>query len=161
MNATVKRFTWNELAQLCNQLAAKLRALPEDYDIIVGIARGGLFPALMLSNLLNVRDVQLISVRTTENDSVRSTRTPPQVTALPNNDSVAHRRCLLVDDVTNTGETLRLAVETLQGLGAASITTAAIAWDTVGPNGFGHVDACAAQVVATTAHAWIEVPWQV
>ncbi len=86
-------------------------------DIVVGIARGGMVPAMMVAHQLGV-PLELLQLNYRD-DNNKPRRPQPQLlkpTAL----KLEGKRVLLVDDVSVTGATLRVAKELLEG---AIITT--------------------------------------
>lgn len=76
-------------------------------DTIVGIARGGLTLSHFLASKLNVRDVQSINAISYHNN----VQTNLEITNIPNlKDKI---NILLVDDIADSGETLKQIIETL------------------------------------------------
>lgn len=151
----VRRYSWEEMEALCERAAAKIRDRGYGGDTIVAILRGGAFPGLLLSHLLRIRRFYAFSVVTTIDNAVRANRVPPQVdleVPLP----ISGRHVLLVDDVTNTGETLRAARAVLMKAQPASIIVVSIVWDTAGSNDH----ACEADLYVDKIDAWAQFPWE-
>lgn len=110
--------TWEKLTEDAIRLAEMMRG--GSFDIIVAVARGGLIVARLLSDLLGVRMVTALQVEYYEELSKRGGK--PVVISGPGLD-VKGRSLLVADDIADTGETLRTAVDYLKGVGCAGITT--------------------------------------
>ena len=98
----------------------------KDYhvDIIVGIARGGLIPAVRMSHimddiLMRVMDVKFYT------DIEKHTETP-EIT-VPLTEPVKGKNVLIVDDVADTGKTLKVVREDLVAKDAKEVRIAVIA----------------------------------
>lgn len=93
-------------------------------DIIVGIARGGLIPAVRMSHimdniLMRVMDVKFYT------DIERHTEMP-EIT-VPLTEPVQGKNVLIVDDVADTGKTLKVVKEDIIEKGARDVKIAVIA----------------------------------
>ncbi len=74
----------------------------ENFDTIIGVARGGLTLAHMLSEALDIRNVQSISTQLYDDTQKRETITITDTTLLKSSKNV-----LIVDDIADSGETLK------------------------------------------------------
>ena len=80
-----------------------LKKLPEnEFDTIIGVARGGLTLAHMLSEALDIRNVQSISTQLYDDTKKRECITITDTCSLEKSKNV-----LLVDDIADSGETLK------------------------------------------------------
>lgn len=139
------RIGWDSAIGYCGQLAGKMGFKP---DIIVGISRGGLVPARILSDMLDVKQVQVLGIRFYKRIGEREES--PELTQDITMD-IEGRKVLIVDDVADSGRSLAFAKEHLKG--AAEIRTAALhhkPHSIIRPDYF----------VETTS-AWIVYPWEV
>lgn len=104
-------------------LAHKIRASGFAPDLIVAIGRGGFVPGRLLADLLGLMDLAGIRIEHyhgARKGAVARMRQPLSL-------NIDGRRILLVDDVSDTGETFEVALEHLRENGAArQIFTAAI-----------------------------------
>jgi xanthine phosphoribosyltransferase len=94
--------TWEELEKDCRDLADMLQKQGPVHGI-VGIARGGLVPAAIITNALNIRNVKTVAI-TSYNGS-------QQVTAelLGSVDTIKDGEgWIFVDDLVDTGQTAKL-----------------------------------------------------
>ncbi len=110
-----REIDWQEFGELCKRLAVDVahRGLP---DAVVGIARGGTIVGTTLSFMLNL---EFFPIRLAKQGG--STR----VIVAPTKE-LADRSVLLVDDMSRTGDTFKIATYELQRVGAAAITTLAL-----------------------------------
>lgn len=86
------------------KVAAQVRKSGARYDCILGITKGGIVPARLLSRELNFDAVQLVPVR--DKTVVKS-----EMPVLG-----ASKRYLVIDDIYDTGDTYRKAAGALQGV---------------------------------------------
>lgn len=117
----VHQISWAEFHSLCERLAEKTNG--DALDLIIGVARGGLFPATLVAIMLRK---EFFPVRLTrrENDRVIHAR-PKWKTDIP--DDVKGKRVLVIDDIVDSGETLNIVAERVKEKGAVKVTTATLA----------------------------------
>jgi hypoxanthine phosphoribosyltransferase len=115
--------TWNQIYAMLLSQAEKIRQSSFKLDVIAGITRGGLAPARILADLLEITDVITVGVEFYV--SVAETRGEPVLTQRVSAD-VKDQKALLVDDVADTGKSLRLAREHLRQQGATEIRIATL-----------------------------------
>ena len=144
--------SWGRCYGLCRTLAARLRASGFRPEVIVAIGRGGWMPGRVLSDLLGVMDLTEFKVehyRGARREAAARVRYPLSA-------AVAGRRVLLVDDVSDTGDTYRVALDHLAERGPPlEVRTAALHHKTV--SSF-EPDLYAARVVRWR---WLIYPWAV
>lgn len=97
---------WGTFQEEIELLSHKIEG---DFDLIVGITRGGLIPARLLSSLLDVKKVFCLSV---EKDGEER----KVVTTIL--EDILNKKILLVEDILETGRTLRVAKAYLESKGA-------------------------------------------
>ncbi len=106
---------WPLFGELCRALALKV-AREYDPEIILGIAKAGVIPGVVIAAILQ-RDFASMVVTRKAEDAL-----PVLVTGPP--PSVKGRRVLIVDETCDTGHTLRLALNEVQGAMPAEVRTA-------------------------------------
>lgn len=126
--ATKKRFrcealSWGRVALDAKNLAGMIRQSGYAPDIVVAIGRGGLVPARILCDYLHIKDLTTIKV---EHWGIAATPDKRAVIRFPLCADIKDRRVLLVDDTTDTGDTLRVALEYLRGFDPGEIRSAVL-----------------------------------
>lgn len=140
--------SWNQIYILLLNLAEAIRNSEFKPDIIVGVSRGGWIPARILSDLLE--NPKLANVATEFYTGIGKTKREPTITqpiSLPVND----KKVLVVDDLADTGESLKLVNTHLTQLGASEVRIASIyykPWSVISPHYYGK-----------ETQDWIVFPW--
>lgn len=143
----VKEITWPGFAELAAALAEQLAGHAP--DIIVGIARAGLFPATAVACGLR-RELYPVRVTRRVNDLITYDH-PVWRVDVPA--EIADQRVAVVDEMADSGETLALVANRVAERGAAHVITASLvahSWANPMPD-----------VVALTTDAFVIFPWDV
>jgi uncharacterized protein len=111
----VLEIDWPLFGELCRALALKV-AREYDPEIVLGIAKAGVIPGVVIAAILQ-RDFASMVVTRRAEDAL-----PVLVTGPP--PSVKGRRVLIVDETCDTGHTLRLALNEVKGATPAEVRTA-------------------------------------
>ncbi len=98
--------TWHELENEIKVLRSKIKYSP---DIIVGVVRGGLIPARLLSSYLNVKEMYCLTVKKVSDQ--RKVKTVIE-------ENIDGKSVLLVEDMLETGKSLVVAKQYLESKGA-------------------------------------------
>jgi len=111
--------TWNQTYDALLSLANKIEKSEFVPDVIVGVSSGGLIPARVLFDLLNV-PVLACADADLDKRKGRARLTKPVSAA------VSDRKLLVVDEVADTGNSLKSVKDYLTKEGAREVKTAAI-----------------------------------
>lgn len=105
---TFKHIGWGAVEEMCSRLAAavKTAAGAARYDVLLAVTRGGMVPATILAQALEVRNVLTATVifYTDEGDKFYG-MSEPRFLAFPNPERLEGKRVLVVDDVWDSGRT--------------------------------------------------------
>lgn len=110
--------SWKTYHETAQKLAATVLDHTEPIDQIVAISRGGLTLGHLLTDLLRIP----ISIITIQSYTDIQTSGEAVLTAKLQN-SIKHKHILLVDDVSDSGKTMRRATKYVTRAGAKKITT--------------------------------------
>lgn len=99
--------SWNRVVELALKLAGKIREQDFKPDIIIAIGRGGYVPARLLADYLDLMDLTDIKI---EHYHAAEQVSSAMVKYGLNTD-VSHKNVLVVDDVSDSGDTFNVAVE--------------------------------------------------
>ncbi len=141
--------SWNQIYTMLLDLADKIRKSRFKPDMIVGVCRGGWLPARVLSDLLdnsnlaNVRAEFYVGVAETKREAILT-----QPVSVP----VKGKRVLIVDEVADTGKSLKLVKDHITQQGAAEAKTAAVyykPWSIIKPDYY-----------EKETSRWIVFPWE-
>lgn len=138
--------SWAEVEKAVAALANMVRR-EFNPDIIVGIARGGLIPAVRLSHLLEDRLMRVIHVKYYEDIDIRKEK--PEIWS---DVRKLEGRVLVVDDVADTGGTLGVVLDHIKQRTKGEVKVATIAWkprSSVKPDFY-----------VFEADKWIVFPWE-
>jgi hypoxanthine phosphoribosyltransferase len=112
-DAEHERLGWEEFGTGARELAAQIRAGGYDANVMLAIARGGLPVVGAVSYALGVKNCATINVEYYTGIDERLD-VPVILPPLLDVADLTDARLLVVDDVADTGETLRLVAETLR-----------------------------------------------
>ena len=141
--------TWDHIYEMLLSLAEKIQEDNFKPDVIVGVSRGGWPPARVMSDLLE--NPEIANVKAEFYLEVARTKEQPVITQ-PVSVSVRGKRVLVMDDVADTGKSLRLVQRHLKEKGATEVKIATIyykPWSVVIPDYY-----------ERATSSWIVFPWE-
>lgn len=140
---------WEDIVKKALTLCDKIKESNFSPDHIVLILRGGATPASILSDCLGIRNVLAVKAELYEEIG----KPGKEVNIIQPVPTKLHgKKVLVVDDVSDTGATLKAIVDHLRSIGASEVKVATIhykPWSEVAPDYF---------VEKTTK--WIIYPWE-
>lgn len=137
--------SWDDVMEMCRDLAVKVQQ-EFDPDMIVGIAKGGVIPAAILASILR-KDLYPIRISRRKRDIV--VKEKPEF-LVPLTEEVSGKNVLIVDEISVTGETLRMAKREAERKGARKVRTLAL---------YVHSDSYKPTYYALESDALIIQPW--
>jgi uncharacterized protein len=140
---------WDLFYELSKKTADKIISSKFKPDFMVGLARGGWVLSRVLCDFLGVKDLVSLKV---EHWGVTATPDGSAQIKYPFRIELRGRRVLIVDDITDTGESMRVAkeyVETMNPLVVKTATLRNIAGSKFRPDYFGD----------EISWRWVVFPW--
>ncbi len=122
-NLRCELLSWDDVWNLSMIVAKKIRESRYNPDTIIGVTRGGWVPAMNLSDLLMIKDLLTLKV---EHWGVTATPTGDAKLKFPLSVDLTGKKILLVDDLTDTGESIELSIEHIKRLNPERIKTATL-----------------------------------
>lgn len=144
--------TNEKIQEMCRHICNNLNMDDIKPDYIVGLTRGGLIPAVLMSHKLNIPLIPVSYSSPNGNGSTAKYRNEP---LQPITNDICHTTVLVVDDIADTGETLNDVCDYYVNLGY-TVVTATLYYRTTSkfhPTYVGYV---------IDAHSpWVVFPWEV
>ncbi len=140
---------WDELEDSVRDVARKVESSGFKPHVIVGVLRGGVVPARLLADELGVDDIGVVEIKLYTGVGIRK---PKPYVRQPLIIDVYDRNVLVVDDVSDTGLTLSLAIEFLKAYMPSSLKSATLyvkPWTRLYPDYYSRV-----------VEGWIVFPWE-
>jgi uncharacterized protein len=140
--------TWSQIFDMLFCQAQKIQNQSYRPDVVVGIARGGLISARILTDLLETPELEILQIEFYT--GINQTWLKPTIKQ-PLNHNFAGKKILIVDDIADSGKSLKLAQTHLQELCAKEIKTATLfkkPFSTITPDFY----------EKQTSH-WVVFPW--
>ena len=142
--------SWSTIQRLCQRLAMQVITSGYQPEVVVAIGRGGLVPARLVCDYLDIMALTSIKI---EHYLSGSSRQEQAVIRYPLCSDIMNQRILLIDDVNDSGDTLKIAIEHLQSFQPREIRTAVVHQKSVSDFA---VDYYAGKIVKWR---WLIYPW--
>jgi len=114
--------TWEQMGEVSFELSKQINDSGQEFDRLIALAKGGWTWARTTVDNLNIKN--LSSMRLRSYGGVNSNGKVEIIQPLP--DSINGERVLIFDDVADSGETLKLAREYMEIMGANDIKIATL-----------------------------------
>lgn len=141
--------SWSDIEELIDRLAERISSIYEP-NMLIGILRGGAIVASMLSDVLDMREVYTIGCRSYTGVGEREAVVIYQPLSL---NSLWDKSVLIIDDVVDTGETMKHIVQYVRGFNPKNIKTATL-----------HIKPHTSFIpdfYVENVNAWIVYPWSI
>jgi len=119
-------------------------------DVVVGVSRGGWLPARILSDLLE--NPNLANAKAESYTGIAQAKSEPSLTQCVSAD-VSGKSVLIVDEVADSGKSLRLVAEHVSALGAREVKTATLFLKVGCP--------FKPDYFAAETDSWVVFPWEI
>jgi len=115
--------TWKNIEDWVSEVIKKIELDKYNPEVIIGLARGGLVPARLISDRMQIKDLYAVKtehwgITATPDGQARITQTLPI--------NISGKRVLVVDDITDTGQSLSLAVDHVKNMGPSELKSATL-----------------------------------
>ncbi|MBN1431540.1 MAG: phosphoribosyltransferase [Methanomicrobiaceae archaeon] len=111
---------WEEAGNLSRILATKIRNSGYSPDIVIAIGRGGYVPARVVCDYMLHEKLTSIKI---EHWGIAAEKKDTTTVVYPLSIDIGGKSVLIIDDVADTGDTLRAAVDYISSLGPSEIKT--------------------------------------
>lgn len=142
--------SWTQIYDLLLNMAEKIKKNCFKFNIIVGVSRGGWIPARILSDLLD--NSNLANVKVEFYFGIGEIKKEPIITQSVSMD-LADKKVLIVDEIADTGKSLKLVKEHVIKKGAVEVKVATIYYK---PQCF-----CIPDYYVKKTSRWIIFPWEI
>ena len=116
----VLELTWEVFGELCRALALKVAQSGYAPEIVVGIAKAGVIPGAVVASMLGC---DFFSMKISRDSGTGKLLARPKIIQAAPREAIG-KRVLIVDEITTSGDTLRMATNALRQVGPAEIRTA-------------------------------------
>ena len=114
---------WEQFYDLAEETARKIIDSGYRPDLVVGLARGGWVLSRVICDFLGVKDLVSLKV---EHWGITATPDGKARLKFPFDIDLTNRRILVVDDITDTGQSMIVAIEYVESLNPAEVKTATL-----------------------------------
>lgn len=104
-----EKLTFEEVIDITKKLADKIKASSYQPDYLIGITTGGLFPLALLAKELDIKNVLSVLTESTGADEKKEVK----IVSYPNMD-LSNKKLLLIDEITESGNTLQKILQQLK-----------------------------------------------
>jgi hypoxanthine phosphoribosyltransferase len=111
---------WEKFYQLSRAVAKRIKKSGYKPNVIIGLARGGWIFSRILCDFLGVKDLFSLKV---EHWGLTASPDGEAKISYPLSIDLSNKTILIADDITDTGESLKKAVEHIRSLNPAEIKT--------------------------------------
>jgi len=140
--------TWDDITSAVSRVTDAITSSGYEVEVVVGILRGGVIPAVLVADRLGVKDIGVMDIKFYEAPGV--TGKEPylrQPLTLP----IRDKNVLIVDDISDTGLTLKVALDVVRHYAPRSVRTATLyvkPWTKLTPDYYAFV-----------TEDWVVFPW--
>ena len=141
--------TWRDVEELSYKIASDIEKDGRKVDVIVGILRGGIIPARIIADALGVDELEAMEIKFYKGVGVRGRR--PYIRRPPIGE-LHGKNVLVVDDISDTGLTLEVALGIIALYGPREVATATLyikPWTRFIPDYY-----------ARETDKWVVFPWE-
>jgi hypoxanthine phosphoribosyltransferase len=113
--------SWDYLHKTCKKVTKRMKQDNFKPDIIIALSRGGFVPARNICDMLIIKDLVSIKV---DHWGITASKDGKAKIRYPLDADLTGKKVLIVDDITDTGESMLVSEDFIKGLNPAEIKTA-------------------------------------
>jgi len=113
--------SWDYLHKACKRVVKKMKGDGFKPDIVIALSRGGFVPARNLCDMLIVKDLVSIKV---DHWGITANKDGKAKIRYPLDADLTGKKVLIVDDITDTGDSMIISADFIKGLNPTEIRTA-------------------------------------
>jgi hypoxanthine phosphoribosyltransferase len=114
--------SWEYLHNTCKKVVKRIKEDNFKPDVVVALSRGGFVPARNICDMLIIKDLVSIKV---DHWGITATKDGKARIRYPLNADLSGKKVLVVDDITDTGESMMISLDFIKSLNPDEIRTAA------------------------------------
>jgi len=115
--------SWEELHEDIKEIVKKIKIDNYQPDIVIALSRGGFVPARVICDLMIIKDMVSVKV---DHWGITAAKDGKAHLRYPISADLSRKKALIVDDITDTGESMKISKEFVKTLNPKEIRTAAI-----------------------------------
>ena len=146
-------YTWKDIEHMITTINNLMYADNWRPDYIVGLTRGGLVPATIMSNITGIK-MYALDVRFRDVDKDNDPESNKRMAA----DAYAGKNILVFDDINDSGRTFQWIKDDWKIDWGTNVRTAALVDN--GASKFGEVDYTALEINKAEKDVWVVFPWE-
>jgi hypoxanthine phosphoribosyltransferase len=116
------KYSYEEIENLCVKVSEEIKSTDYKVDCIIGVAVSGLFPAMIMARLLNVKNVISVSAVSYQGKEQKEMK----LLNAPDKESLKGKNILIVDDICDSGNTLIFLTKLLKDYQVKEIKSATV-----------------------------------
>jgi len=157
MERNLKELSFDDIKQSCKRLAQQIKEKGWKIDVIVPLLKGGMTPAVFIGKELDIDNYACLHTRTTLSNKANAECKEPISLGFTNVEEIKGKNVLVVDDIYDTGRSIKFANEVVKQNGAKNIYNALCI--TVNEE-TKSLDNMVCDLDYIKEHYWIVFPWE-
>jgi len=145
--------TWKDIEDKISIITSQIRSSGNKIDCIIAIGRGGMVPARLLADSMNIHTLYMYPVKLYEDNKMHKSEKGISLESFKHD--IEGKNCLLVDDIYDTGETIITTINELVYNKFKSLKIATLmSFET-------KLDYCGELLNSTIEKRWYVFPWEI
>ena len=126
MNYEKRYITWQDVENLVLKISNNLKKDNVKIDTIVPILKGGFIPGTLIGKVLNIDKFSCLHIRRSASNLSNCDFHEPKMLGITATDGLKNKNVLIVEDIIDSGETIKFAIQELKKQGVANIIVASL-----------------------------------